>query len=176
MASYVLRGINWSRWRQAVEEKTLNEDGACEPLLMADVFLDMKTSGNSLSVYFVSDTQDQILPVAVGLAAGKQRLDRFDYVLFRQELLDQLKIRYRHSDGDGKHKEANKVHVDLEGLTFYQLTELILYICCDEATQLRRVEKPILGQGIIKAIRDGHVSQNDIEEKVHSESMKYLTK
>ncbi len=174
MASYVLRGVNWNRWYQAVEEKTVNENGVCEPRLMADVLLDMKTTGNNLSVYFVSDTPEQVLPVVVGLAAGKQRLDRFDYVLFRPELLDQLQIKYRQSDGDSKHKEANKLHVDLEELTFYQLTELVLYICCDESTQLRRVEKPIIGQEIIKAIRDGHIYQNDIGEKIHGESMKQM--
>jgi hypothetical protein len=175
MAGYVLRGVNWNRWQRGVEEKTQTADGVCEPLLMADVLLDMKTTNNRLSVYFVDDVPEQILPVVVGLAAGRQRLDRFDYVLFERDLLEQLGIGYRHSDGEGLHRGANQWHVDLEGLTLYQMAELIVCICCDEATQLRRINKPEMGQAMIEAIFSGDVAESDVAEKLQAEAMRHYT-
>ncbi len=181
MVSFLLRGINMNRWLECLGTKAGPETNDCRPALMADVMIDVKTEGNRLSVYEIDEERDRLRLVVGALAANRGRLQAFDYVLLRKSVLDALQITTEQTLGETKHSQVNSFHVHLEGLTLYQLIDLVLFICCnnvvlDEQTDLdlmtctiQRMDKPEVAEAIIDAINENHIVLSDLKPELQKQ-------
>src|SRR6266581_8140831 len=60
--------------------------------LQAKVLLDLRAEDNRLSVYRIEEDLSNLPRVAGALAAGCDNLDNFDYALFPDDMLKELRI------------------------------------------------------------------------------------
>jgi hypothetical protein len=99
----------------------------------ADEVTNLKTSNNELSVYAVSRDDTTAFRVATALAASRQKLQDFDYILFEDAVLIGLDIRVKSSSGTTPDAEVNTWHSDLIQLSGTTLARL--------AAELRKLPK-----------------------------------
>ena len=76
--AYALRIIKKNRWYRDVE----NYPGKEQDDVPADTLLDFATKQNELSFWLVDDQQTNVQRLIAALAANRDRLDAFDYILF----------------------------------------------------------------------------------------------
>jgi hypothetical protein len=76
--------IRQTRWDVPEDAEWLSEDD-----IPADPLGDFaNTTCNSLSVWLVNEDKANFTRVVTAMAASRERIDKLDYVLFREELLD----------------------------------------------------------------------------------------
>ena len=93
--------------------------------LAADALSDLRTQENSLSVYFVEPGDAAMLErLIAALAAGRQQLDKVDYIAFDPNLLDELGIKVVDTRGGLPDDQANQWHRDLIELSAKKIADL----------------------------------------------------
>lgn len=80
----ILRMISKGKWLPEPNLPWLKEDE-----LQADVFHELKTGENTLSVWSIADDRSNLERVVAALAANRNRVSNFDYALISQERLQQ---------------------------------------------------------------------------------------
>ncbi len=92
--------------------------------LPADALQDIQTDNNRLSVFLLEDGAAATLERVVGaLAARRDFLAKFDYVLFSPTVLAELGIEWESTLGDTPDREVNACHRDLVKLTATKLAD-----------------------------------------------------
>ena len=127
----------------------------------ADAFKDLQTKSNKLSVWVLDAEKSNLERLIAALSANRDRLGKFDYALFDQNLIEQLQIKSTYVEGDTPDFEANKWHMDLEELTtkkLFQLTEVI------QENQKNRCVK--VKELINDSIKAGNIDPNNINETI----------
>ena len=80
----------------------------------ADLLSDFSTKNNALSVYEIDEGNSNLQDIIASLAANRDKVQRFDYVLFDKKLLTEKGIQFQNSSGDTPHQEVNeKYHLDI---------------------------------------------------------------
>ena len=141
LVSFVLRTISKSKWYKTQAVCWLPE-GA----LQADALNDIQTKGNKLSVWRIDAARSNLRRVIVALAANRQYITNFDYVLLKKSTLSALGIRIEVSPEEGKTPDdgANASHCDIVELSLEKLLRLVQVI--KEADHERIPEKEIRQQ------------------------------
>jgi hypothetical protein len=92
--------------------------------LPADALQDIQTDSNRLSVFLIEDGAPATLERVIGaLAAKRDYLAKFDYVLFSSELLAELGIEWEATPGDTLDGAVNACHRELVKLTATKLAD-----------------------------------------------------
>jgi len=92
--------------------------------LPADALQDIQTDNNRLSVFLLEDGAPTTLERVIGaLAAKRNHLAKFDYVLFGPALLAELGIELEATLGDTLDGAVNACHRDLVKLTATKLAD-----------------------------------------------------
>ncbi len=115
--AYLLRKIRKIRWTQEIDW-LLDED------LQSDSLGDLGTSSNELSVYHVYENRDNLSRVIAALAVNSKEYSNFDYALFDENIITQLRINIKKSKGESADEQVNQWHSDLHELTAFKLLEL----------------------------------------------------
>lgn len=87
----------------------------------ADPLGQITTYKNTLSVFEVNDDPSRIERVAVALAAGKQKLDDVEYIVFDQSILDEVGIVLDNKLGKTCDPEVNDWHRDMKEVSANKL-------------------------------------------------------
>ncbi|MGH9426413.1 MAG: hypothetical protein ACRD2L_08945 [Terriglobia bacterium] len=113
--------------------------------LQADVFLDLRTEGNRLSVFEVGDGDelDLIQRIAVAVAVGRKEPDHIGFTVFDRARVDGMGIEVQQTPGRTMDVAINQLHFDLLHLTAQQLMDLAGLIVTSEIDILY---KPLLIQ------------------------------
>ena len=135
--------------------------------LQADVFGDLATKQNMLSVYKVgdntrSDTLDRVI-AALAVAGTEHISDKFEYLLFDESILQTLGIKIAHNKGETPDLEVDALHIDLIELSADRL--LSLAVAMSGGTKERRLKKEVrtlVAQGILK----GHIERSKLKLNV----------
>ena len=90
----------------------------------ADPLADFVTTKNSLSVWRIEDNKSNLQRVIAALAAIRDSIDKFDYVLFDEKLLKECDIKVELTEGNSPDQEANAWHYDLLELSAQKLVKL----------------------------------------------------
>ena len=123
----------------------------------ADALWSLRTKGNQLSVWLIDDNQSNLHRVVAALAAGRDTLDKIDYALIDEQVLDSLNIRSRKMDGLSPDGGANQNwHYDLAELSGKQLVALAVYM----RKRLVREPKSKVKTAILQSIQSGFVSKD----------------
>lgn len=109
-----------SRWNDAFDMK--KADGAGGFVATGDVIADLRTQGNTLSVW-KADTQEEIRDAVVALALGRQKVQKLEYCLLDEATIQALGINLKATPGriSGLHDDILNRHRDLIELDFWKL-------------------------------------------------------
>lgn len=109
----------------------------------ADPLTDFVTTKNSLSVWRVEDNKSNLKRIIAALAAIRDRIDKFDYVLFDEKLLNEYDIKVKLAEGNSPDQEANAWHYDLIELSAQQLAKFVKAIWEDKPEANRAMPKKV---------------------------------
>jgi hypothetical protein len=168
--SYLVRKITRAKWEP--------EDELSPDEIPADaVTSDLRTSSNALSFWQLErpSNYDEVCRIALALATAAERIDRMDLTWIDENKISAQGISMKPSDGRTPVESLRGNHVDVTKLDLGRLSRIATWIA--EAltqNQHKRFTKNELIRIIIKAVREGRVSINDLEPKVKEEIEKEL--
>lgn len=91
----------------------------------ADLLSDFSTTDNTLSVYKITKGKSNLQDIIASLAANRDKVQRFDYVLFEKTLMTEKGIKFQNTSGDTPHQEVNeKFHLNMIELSGKKVTEI----------------------------------------------------
>jgi hypothetical protein len=122
-----MRGIRRARWYKQEIQPWLQKDE-----IPADPLGDLKTTGNGLSVYLIDDEKSNLGRVVCALAATRDRIQHFDYLLFDWDILLSTGITVKRSEGKTPDCAVNELHCDLAELSGQKLLALATDILCSD--------------------------------------------
>lgn len=127
---------------------------------------DLKPSVNSsISIWFIEDDRSNLSRIAASVAAGRNTLDKFDYALFEENLLTQVGVKLKKTEGGSKDTQANRDwHWDLIELTLDQLFKLAQLIH-QSAVRDRFFDDEVAGF-IEQAIKAGRIRRDSINPRI----------
>ena len=149
-----LRTIRKNRWLVS------RPDWLPEGDIPADPLSDLSAAENALSVWYVSDSSENLERVVAALASTRDKIDKLDYVLIEQETIHRLGIIALQSEGKSPDDHANRNwHYDFKQLSGGLLVRFV-------KEMLPRVESRgrILDKRVEQLIREG-IASTQIDEK-----------
>jgi len=133
----------------------------------ADVLTDLRAEKNELSVWRVTPDHSNVSSILTALASQRQRLDKLDFTIFDDSVLDGIGIRCKPSEGDTPHITANvTLHADLIELTVRKVALLAEVLMPFERERKSRKEVQHL---LIDALTSGALDRNRMDAKLLSE-------
>ena len=105
--------------------------------LQADVFRDLQTTLNVLSVYR-ADSDEDALKIGVAIAATRRGFDNLDYAIIEESELTAIGIIPAETEGGTPISEVNRLHCDLNLLTMDNLIQLAHAVSRGERVRIRR--------------------------------------
>ena len=172
---FVLRIIAKSKWydnaekiEQLLREGRLQAD-ALNDLIRADALNDLRTTGDRLSVWYIDAFKSNLQQIIVALAANRDRIDKFDYVLLKDSTLSALGIRIQESPGDTPDDEVNTCHSELVELSLEMLLKLVSVIRISERV---RVPEAKIRQQLLEAVSSRRLSLDRMNSAMASSIIK----
>lgn len=132
----------------------------------ADPLADIRAKEGKLSLWEIEEDRSNLPEVVVALAANRQHLDAFDYVLFSSKILRDLKISCVSTSGTTSHARANTYHRDAIEITVSKGAELAraIWLSAEEKERVPPYEvKNLIGESLAKG---------DLEAEQLSESLR----
>lgn len=146
----LFRKIRKSKWYKSEAVPWLENDD-----LQSDAIDDLNTTNNELSVYAINDDSD-LARVIAGMAANCDRLSNLDYALLDEEVIGQIGIKAKRSEGDlSDAYVAKQLHRDL-----YELSasgRLALATAIQNHARIERAHPKQVLEFVAKAIVTGSV-------------------
>ena len=165
----VLRIVRQARWDSPRTFDWLGEgDVPADPL--GDF---ANTDENCLSVYFLNDDRKELNDVAAALAAGREKGDTLDYVLFPQRHIDAAGIEVLSTTGRTLDDEVNGLHRDLVRLSAQKVLALTASVW-RENLEVKRLDKESVLQLVTIAVCRGRMSLEKLRPKLREDVRKRL--
>jgi hypothetical protein len=154
----ILRKIRKAKWYRSDAVPWLARED-----LQADALVDLATKGNRLSVYVVEDDQSNLERIIAGLAANCDFISDFDYALFADEALDEIKINVEDTNGETPDAVVNSWHRDLVELSAANIFALANVIGT-RAERKRVLSRRVL-QLVAHAVATGQIERGKLRLK-----------
>jgi hypothetical protein len=162
-----LRSIsNLTRWDtdKDLSELSIND-------LSADTITDLRTKDNKLSVYQVEDNRSNLDSIITAVAATREYLSHFDYLLFDPSIAEGLHILKEKTKGTTKDDSVNDCHWNLLVPSATKLMELAMELL--KRAEKERRDATIVAKALDEASRAGRVKLGDrLREEVEKELRK----
>jgi hypothetical protein len=156
-----LRKIHRPRWYRE-ESAALLAAGD----VPADVFVDLRTQKNSLSVWEIQDDRSNFESVVAAYASTQNSFANFDYALFDCARLQSIGVAAMLAPGETKDEDANREwHYDLVDLSGHKLLQLAILIF-DETTERARVSEMQVKAFVAQAISNGRLKAGALHENM----------
>ncbi|MBL7065660.1 MAG: hypothetical protein ISS49_15885 [Anaerolineae bacterium] len=156
---HLLRCVKQAKWAKSSIEPWLGTGD-----IPADPLGDFATQCNKLSVYRIEDGEEQIKQVAAAYAAGRQRPDKLDYLLFDIAILELCGIRASSTPGRTKDAEVNMWHLDLVELSGMKLVDLVSEVLNSDYETGRYLPKQV-DQLVTEAVVAGRIPEASVPTK-----------
>jgi hypothetical protein len=156
---YLLRGIKKPRWYREVDFEVDEADAPAEPLR------DLGTQGNALSVWLVDEAKSNLERVVAAMAAGRQGLVEYDYILFDQELVEAAGIAVDDVEGNSPDLEANRIwHRHLKNLTVRKMGKLVT--AAWRSSEIGRFQRSRIRSLVKHGLEEGSIVASQVHENV----------
>ena len=129
--------------------------------MQADVFRDLQTTLNVLSVYR-ADSDEDALKIGVAIAATRMGFDNLDYAIIEESELTAIGITPAETEGGTPISEVNRLHCDLNLLTMDNLIQLAHAVSRGERVRIRR---RLMERMLRSAFRSGDF---DVPDKINA--------
>jgi hypothetical protein len=141
--------------------------------MQADVFSDLKTDSNRLSVWYIDDDLANLDRVLTALAANLHRLSNVDYVLLNNDVVMALNLRMEQTEGGSLDQKVNQWHRDLDIGTAGRLVDLAKEIYSRADCRRRKPEKELKGL-LVRAVSSGRIDKGKLNEPLRAQLDKLL--
>ena len=142
--------------------------------MQADVFSDLKTDTNQLSVWHIEDSRANLENVLTALAANCDRFTNVDYVLLGHDVIETLSIDMKQTDGASVDQNVNQWHRDLDIGTAGKLMELAREIYSRPDARQRMPEKE-LKRLLLAAISTGRIEKSKLKDSLREQVEKLIS-
>ena len=105
--------------------------------MQANVFLDLRTERNALSVYR-ADSDEDAIKIGVAIAATRRNIGDLDYAIIEESELTAIGITPTQTEGATPSSEVNRLHCDLNFLTMDNLIQLAHAVSRGVHNRIRR--------------------------------------
>jgi hypothetical protein len=152
---HTIRKIKWSydpdiRWLQLGE-------------LQADALVDIKTTDNALSMWFIEDDRSNLERVIAALAANQDYPANIDYALINLSDIAGNGFKLEKTKGETADIQVNSWHHDIVELSAGRLLQLAQVF--QSAAEKQRVPKPDVHQFLLRGINQKHLDPQRIKIK-----------
>jgi len=159
----VLRVVRQARWDSQENLDWLAEDDVPAPPLLDFA----NTDHHCLSVWLVGEGHGEEDQIVTALAATRDKLDVFDYVLFAREHLDAVGTELRDAGGDTPDEGVNRHHRDLAHVSAARVFATTKKVW-DECKPPTRLSKGRVGQLLADAVRNGRIRMEHLKPKLRA--------
>jgi hypothetical protein len=156
---WYLIGITKARWERDEKAAWLRP-----PQIPAVVYLDLRPTGNTLSLWHIEDDRSNLKDVITAIAATRSSYANFDYGLFDQNIPPRLSIKLEATEGSTPITHANHWHRDLVELTADKLLALVEAVF--DNLEKHRVSVQLIRQYVIDALKMGQVDIPQIKPQL----------
>jgi hypothetical protein len=127
---------------------------------------DFNTSFDSqISVWYVESDKSNLERIIAGIAAGRQTTEKFDYVLFPEEVLMQAGVVVKTTAGASRDKDANENwHRDLVEVSATKLVKLVELV--GRAGKINRSSEREVISLIRKSVEGGSIEKRGLHENL----------
>lgn len=144
----------------------------------ADPIFALKTQDNTMSVWLVDNDRSCIKRIVGALAATRQALQEFEYVLLDSKTVTDVGIKTHPTEGTSIDSELNKFHLDLIEISAQKLVKLaktILEKIWQEDTRFveQRLRKTV-ARNIFDNISKGRIDSANVNPKVLDKAQEVL--
>ena len=164
---FLLRSTKYNKW--ITDEPDWLEDGETP----ADPIFGLDTKSNTMSVWAVESHEDQLDRIIAALAATRQSLQDFEYVLLDSQILTLAQIRSRKTEGKSPDAHLNSLlHRDLIEISAQKLVKLTAATFKtiqqegENTKVVERVPRKVVAKYIVECLRQGHLNPAAANAKV----------
>lgn len=159
MPQFVRADLRLDRWLETVGRQPQD--------FPPDVITDLKTKGDLLSVFEVTDavTAERI---AVAVGAGKGRPDDITYAVFERAAIEALGIPINKNEGGTIDAVVNTVHHDLHVATATKLVELAGVIASGQVVSILKKDAIVLLRRGFESGQLDHTKRPDLSKRVNA--------
>ncbi|MHB8625622.1 MAG: hypothetical protein ACYDBJ_04530 [Aggregatilineales bacterium] len=157
----VIRFIRMNRWEPP-------DGGWLKPGdYPADTLLDLATSNNILSVYYV-ETEAEIERVAIAIAANRDQINVVDYVVVDLSAFEQIRVEPKQVRGDTPDEVVNTWHRDLIQLSVHRMVDLVgvMWGAKKKRIQQKRVKELLVENAVKGYIKRGLIKKETMQNKL----------
>ena len=155
-----LRKIRKAKWYRNQNVPWLGSDD-----LQADTLGDLETKDNKLSVYQISNSNENLEQVVVAIALTCDHITNVDYALINEEDLDSLKLKCVRTNGDTPDENVNLLHYDLVEITANKILDLAYVI---KRSEINRLTEKRVKQIAANALNQNSFDRTKINLKTES--------
>ena len=166
MPFYLLR-ITKRKWDTLADQSWLEVQA-----IQGDPLGDLRIDSGNLSVWHIEDDKSNLNLIITALASTRERLDKFEYGLFNQDILNNLGIEKKASPGNTRMERANRWHYDLIHLTTSKTVQLVEALFHSWEKE-RLLDKRICDL-IVDAVRQKELKVEKLPKKLREEVEKHI--
>ena len=161
---YLARKIQRSRWEEKLQADP--EDVAADA-----VTSDLRTQGQTLSVWECGATEDEMREIVLALACVMKGSDSMDLVLLDVNVLDSADVPIRRTPSNTPVVALNSRHTDLVELTLTRLGVVARHIAdkVRSDTNCREFRKKEVRDIVIKAVHERRVRVESLKKEWQEE-------
>lgn len=162
--SYIFRKVDKPWWyKDQRDQFEWLKDGE----LVADILCEeMATVNGTLSVYLLDEGKSQLDRIVAALACTRNYLQNLDYVIFRQDDLNQV-FSLEDSLGETPDSLVNNLHRDIVHLTPALVNDLT-YRIRDRRESICRCTRSKVKKKILQEINNGHIDVGQLKEPLRT--------
>ena len=118
---------------------------------------------SKISVWYVENDKSNLERIIAGIAAGRQNAEKFDYVLFPDNLLSEAEVKSEEAPGKSKDENSNaKWHRDLIEISATKLVKLVELV--SRQGEIKRSSEREVISLIRKSLDNGAIQKTGLHE------------
>lgn len=168
----LLRSTKYNKWIDAKPEWLREGE------IPADPIFGLQTQSNTMSVWVVDRGTDRIKQIISTLAAGKESLEKFEYVLLNSEAIADIGIKTFSKEGKSLNHKLNKFHLELVEISAQKLLKLtettLKKIWQGDTNLVERIPRKTIALYIFDSISKGRIDSANVEPKVLDKAQEVL--
>ena len=168
----LLRSTKYNKWIAAKPEWLREGE------IPADPIFGLQTQSNTMSVWVIDRGTARIEQVISTLAAGKESLQDFEYVLLDSDAIADIGIKTFSTEGKSLNHELNKFHLELVEISaqkLLKLTETTLEkIWQGDTNVVDRIPRKTIAHYIFDSISKGRIDSANVNPKVLNKAQEVL--
>lgn len=169
--AFLVRKISRAKWPEEM----------CDVVdLQSDAISDLRTTGNTLSLWRIEEESD--LPnaaLALSASSKSNKIENVSVVWISEELIDQQRIKIdENSEGDTVVSDLSNTHRDLCELTYKSLGDFAKILMKEliEKRRYKRYSKGEIKKALVKAYTENRIAEEKCTSELLAEIQKEMQK